>query len=158
MKQKYLITRSEENQALVIQEYGELDKEVMSLLCEETFDAASVQKALDSGREALINVLRTRNLYPPKAYSERIAEAVETLFGAAENESIELFFDDLELLNLDERPGVVMEDVEEESEEIDDLLEDDFEEEYEEEETPIKSINTSIKIADDDSSEVEDEI
>lgn len=158
MKQKYLVTRNEKDKKLVVQEYGELDKEMLSLLCEEHFDDAVIRKSMKSGREALIAILRTRNLYPPKAYSERIAAAVETLYGSSENESIELFFDDLELLNREQPPAALIDDSEEESGEIDELLDDNYENEYEEGEAPIKDVNDSIKIADDDQVDIEDDL
>ncbi len=158
MKHKYLITRDEKAQKLVVQEYGELDKEVLSLLCEERFDDAVIRESMDSGREALIAVLRTRNLYPPKAYSERIAAAAETLYGSAENDSIELFFDDLELLSREQRPATLIEESEEDSDEIDELLDDNFENEYENGEAPIKDVKDSLKIADDDPVDVEDDV
>lgn len=158
MKQKYLITRNETDEILVVQEYGELDKEVLSLLCEEHFDDAVIRKSMESGREALIAILRTRNLYPPKAYSERIAAAVETLYGSAENESIELFFDDLDLLHREQQAAALIDESDEESGEIDELLDDNFEDEYEDGEAPIKEVNDTLKIADDDPGDIEDDI
>ncbi|MFZ7125796.1 MAG: hypothetical protein ACOWWM_06530 [Desulfobacterales bacterium] len=158
MKQKYLISRPGSDDKLVIQEYGELDKEVLSLLCEEAFEGAVIQKAMEGGREALINALRTPNMYPPRIYSERIAEAVETLYGSSENESVEIFFDDLQLLNREHRPADLIEDLEEESGEIDELLDEGFEEEYEDDESAIKPINTSIKIADDEPVDLDDDV
>ena len=46
MKQKYVILRSENNTELTIKEYAELDKDVMSLLCEETYDNNRIEAAM----------------------------------------------------------------------------------------------------------------
>lgn len=157
MKQKYMIVRQPAEQQMIIQEYAELDKEVMSLLCEERYPEAGILKALQSGRQTLAHSIKTRNLYPPDIYALRIAEAVETLYSSNDNQSIEVFFDDLELLN---REGLTIrpqEEIEEEPEDIDDLLDEDFEADYEED-GPIGNINSPIKIADDDPVDLEDEI
>ncbi len=157
MRQKYMIIRQPADQQMIIQEYAELDKEVMSLLCEERYGEEAILKSLKGGREALAQSLKTRNLYPPDIYALRLAEAIETLYSANDNQSIEVFFDDLELLN---REGLTIrphEEIEEEPEDIDDLLDEDFEADYEED-GPIGNINSPIKIADDDPVDLEDEI
>jgi hypothetical protein len=41
MKQKYEILKDEDNKRLIIREYAELDKDVMSLLCEESYGVAT---------------------------------------------------------------------------------------------------------------------
>ncbi|MCK7503842.1 MAG: hypothetical protein MZV70_06840 [Desulfobacterales bacterium] len=43
MKQKYEILRDEDSKRLIIREYAELDKDVMSLLCEESYDRKAVK-------------------------------------------------------------------------------------------------------------------
>ncbi len=157
MKHKYKILLDADAQKVVIQEYGELDKEVLSLLCEESYDATALREAAAGGREPVIERLRTQNLYPPKAYAERMAEVVSSLLDADQSEPVELLFDDLELLNRDHRPTAMLDDIEEENEEIDDLLEGEFEEDYESDDPPIKNINSSIKIADDDPADMDDD-
>jgi hypothetical protein len=69
MKQKFLVQKSASNAQIIIRENAELDKELMSLLCEERFEIATLVTALENGRESLIAALRTLNLYPPKAYA-----------------------------------------------------------------------------------------
>jgi hypothetical protein len=158
MKQKFTISRSEDTGHISIREYGELDKEMLSLLCEETFDANGVEKAIGNGPDAVVELIRTRNLFPPRRYSRKIAQAIEALVGTSDNESIELFFDDLELLSREQRPKALVEEIEEDTDEIDDLLEDNFEDDYTDDETPIKALNSSIKVADDDSPDAEDDL
>ena len=46
MKQKYSIHKDIEKQALVIKEYGELNKEILSLLCEEAYPEEVIQGAI----------------------------------------------------------------------------------------------------------------
>ncbi len=76
MKQKYSITRDDEKQVLTIREYAELDKEMMSLLCEETYSQQELMEAAEDGIDALLAAIRTNNMYPPAVYAEPIAEAV----------------------------------------------------------------------------------
>jgi len=50
------------------------------------------------GREAVIGTLRTNNLFPIKPYANKIAESVMALYKSANDDSTELFFDDVDLL------------------------------------------------------------
>jgi hypothetical protein len=76
MKQKYTIIKDDKNKQLIIREFAELDKEILSLLCEETYDQKLIRSAIKSGKEDLIAALRTNNLYPPGIYADKIANAV----------------------------------------------------------------------------------
>jgi len=149
MKQKYTIVRDDKNKQLIIREFAELDKEILSLLCEETYDEKRIRAAIRSGKEELIAALRTNNLYPPGIYADKIADAVKNLYAAKAKESEDLFFDDLELLAKEPKIEADKEQVEKDSEDLDDVLEEDFESEYEDEEQ-IKKMDSSLKTADDE--------
>ena len=90
MKQKYLILKDNDKKALIIREFAELDKEILSPLCEETYDAKVIHSAIKAGKETLIRVLRTKNMYPPGIYANQIADAVLSIFAAKEQESLAL--------------------------------------------------------------------
>lgn len=156
MKQKYTIVKDDENNQLIIREFAELDKEILSLLCEETYDSKVIRAAIRSGREKLISALRTNNLYPPGIYAIKIADAVKELYATKGQESTDLFFNDLELLAVESEPKAQKIDqeeaVEEQDEDMDELLEDDFESDYEEKDK-INKLDASLKIADDDFSD-----
>jgi hypothetical protein len=151
MKQKYTIIKDSKNKQLIIREFAELDKEILSLLCEETYEQKDILAAIKKGQESLISTLRTNNLYPPGIYAKKIADAIKDLYATRGKESEELFFDDLELLAVASKPAAkkVEEPVEEQGEEMDELLEDDLESDYEDEDHP-KKLDSSLKIADDD--------
>jgi hypothetical protein len=123
MKQKYTIIKDSENNQLIIREFAELDKEVLSLLCEEAYEDNTIKSAIKTGKEAVISTLRTDNLYPVSKYAERIADAVIDLYASKDKESADILFDDIELHDFD----------------------DTFEEKSE-----IKKLGSSLKIADDD--------
>lgn len=155
MKQKYQIARDDEKQILTIREYAELDKDVLSPLCEENYPMEVIQKAAQEKREVLIAAIRTKNMYPPGIYAERIAESVASLLESGD-QSVELFFDDIELLAAEEEEMEKM--LEEESEEnLDELLDDEYEEEDFEEGEGLKKIDSSLKIADDEYGDSEEE-
>jgi hypothetical protein len=157
MKQKYSILKDAGNKQLIIREFAELDKELLSLLCEETYEHKAIKSAISNGKEALISTLRTKNLYPPGTYVEKIADAVIDLYGSRDKGSVELLFDDLEFLTREHEPAEVSEpDVEEEPADLGELLEDDFEDDYENK-NEISKIDSSLKIADDDFVDVDDE-
>ncbi len=99
MKQKYLILNDPENKLIKIQEFAELSKEMLSLLCEEAYPYHTIQSAILAGKDDLIAALRTNNMYPPGIYAKQIADAVTHLYQSEKSDSVELFFDDILLLN-----------------------------------------------------------
>ena len=157
MKQKFSILKGETGSQMMIQEYAELDKEILSLLCEETYEEGAVQAALGQNAEALIAVLRTRNLYPTRFAAEKISEGVVRYFKSGG--PVDVLIDDAECLAKKEKACAVIEDMGEGSTEIDDLLTDDdaIEEAYDED-IDIDKLSPSIKIADDDVVEIDDDI
>jgi hypothetical protein len=157
MKQKFQIHKNDSDRQLIIRESAELDKDVMSLLCEVTFEADEIKRAMKNGRESLIAALRTRNMYPPRIYAEMIADTVLNLYQSSETDAAELMFDDLDMLTHERAAAAILDDIEDEAGEIDELLDDDFEDDYDDEDD-IKKINSPIKIDDDTSSDLDEEI
>jgi len=158
MKQKYFILKDDEQKKLIIKEFAELNKEIFSLLCEEKYDDKAIESAIKKGEKALISKLRTKNMYPPGIYAEKIAEAVIDMYGSREKQSVELYFNDIELLTKDEEEKTqeIIDEAGGTSDEINKAIGDDLEEDFEEK-TPIKKINSSIKIADDEYVDVDKE-
>jgi hypothetical protein len=159
MKQKYLILKTEEKTGLVIREYAELDKEIFSLLCEETFDDEVVNSAIEKGNNALIATLRTQNLFPIGIYAKEIAAAVTKMYESGDDQPVELFFDDTDLLIKDKRRSPVLDDLEDDDAEIDGLLDDEDipEAGFDDEDDDIKTITSPLKISDDDPVDLDDE-
>jgi len=159
MKQKYLILKTEEKTGLVIREYAELDKEIFSLLCEETFDDEVVNSAIEKGKHELIATLRTQNLFPIGIYAKEIAAAVTKMYESGDDQPVELFFDDTDLLAKDKRRTPVLADLEEDDAEIDGLLDDEDipEAGFDDEDDDIKKITSPLKISDDDPIDIDDE-
>ena len=156
MKQKYTILKDSDNRRLVIREYAEWNKDSLSLLCEETYENKAIRPAIKSGKESLISILRTKNLYPPNSYTEKIADAVIDLYESKGKDSVDLYFDDIELLTKEREALELAEELDDESSDLDEMLEDDFEDEYEDK-GEIKKIDSSLKIADDDYLDMDDE-
>ena len=107
MKQKYMILKGEDKKNIVIQEFAELDKDTLSLLCEETYDMKIIRSAVSKGKEA-----------------EKIADSVIALFKSKDQDSLEVYFDDFDLITTKKVKNVV-EKTEEEAAEIDELIEED---------------------------------
>ena len=110
MKQKYFISRDKKTSELTIEEYAavvgnmkrfeisSLTKEDFTLLCTETYEGKIVKTAISRGKEALVSILRTDNLFPIGIYINLIADSVIELYEKDGNLSKELLFDDLDLL------------------------------------------------------------
>ena len=111
MRQKYVISRDESQKKLKIREYAIIDKNLkkvafhmlkkssFSFLCEETYDSDKILKSISSGLDALIASLRTPNIFPIEPYASKIAEAVVSLYDSSETGSLELYFDDVDLIS-----------------------------------------------------------
>jgi hypothetical protein len=110
MKQKYQITKNTKSRQLIIQEYAVLtgslrrkdfpgaQDDEFSLLCEETYETKSVNKAISEGKSSLIDLLRTRHLFPIGIYMDKIADTVIALHAAKGEQSELLVFDDKEFI------------------------------------------------------------
>ena len=154
MKQKYLIIKDKEKKQIKIQEFAELNKEMLSLLCEEAYDYKTIETALSAGPETLISALRTNNLYPPGIYAEKIASAVAELYKSKDQEPMELFFDDINLLAKNRESAEVTEQAEDDPADLDEMLEDSFEDTFEDK-NDLKKIDAPIKVAGDDFSDAD---
>ena len=154
MKQKYVVLLDKEARNLAIQEYAELDKEMLSLLCEESYDVEAIQLAMEKDRNALIQALRTNNMYPPGVYTERIADAIIEMFQPEGNTSAELFFEERELFENSEEEivGDADQDSEDTALEVDDLLDDDISDDFEEKGGLLKDLEKKNNLSDDDES------
>ena len=155
MKQKYLIINDKENKQFKIQEFAELNKETLSLLCEEAYDYKTIKSAVSTGKDALISTLRTNNLYPPGIYAEKIAYAVVQLYKSKDEESVELFFDDINLLGKKRQSAAITEQLEDDSADLDGMLENELDDDYPEK-SGLKKIDSSLKIEDDDYVDIND--
>ena len=109
MKQRYHISRDEKTSELTIEEYAviagnikrheinAIARDDFTLLCSETYEGKAIKKAISEGKEALVTILRTDNLYPIGTYADVIAESVIEIYGNNDHSSKELLFDDLDL-------------------------------------------------------------
>ena len=157
MKQKYSIYKDTGNEKLIIKEYAELDKEILSLLCEESYPDDAIVTAIQSGASALVRALRTRNMYPPSTFANKIATAVISLYENGEEQSIEIMFDDKELFEKEEETAGSEDSVDADSEDIDELLDDEIDDVYEDKKL-IKDLKSSLKVADDDAIDTDEEV
>ena len=129
MKQKYQITKNTKDRQFIIQEYAVLtgtlrrkdfpgtQDDEFSILCEQTYDAKAVKFAAKDGKPALINLLRTRHLFPIRMYMDRIADTVVGMLAAKGDQSELLVFDDKEFIY----GGPTEEDIENEIDDEDDV-------------------------------------
>ncbi len=114
MRQKFVISRDGTRNELNIKEYAVIDKnlkkvaativqkESFTFLCEETYKSEAIVNSISKGTTALIASLRTHNMFPIEPNATRIAESVTALYNSSENDSVELFFDDIELFSVAE--------------------------------------------------------
>lgn len=156
MKQKYLILKNSDKKELIIREFAELDKEKFALLCEEAYDDEAIEAAIEKGGDALISSLRTQNMYPIGDYAKKIAKAVATLYGSGDKQSVELFFNDNDLLLKNREPDTDLDNLADESSDLDELLEEDIGVDYANKNV-LEKFQSNIKISDDDTTNMDSE-
>jgi hypothetical protein len=112
MRQKYVISRDGDKDKLKIREYAVIDKNMkkvassmlrkgsFSFLCEETYENEIIVSSISKGMNALVAILRTHNIFPIEPYCTKIAESVMGLYNSSEDGSVELFFDDIDLVSV----------------------------------------------------------
>ncbi|PQP33742.1 hypothetical protein C6A37_11365 [Desulfobacteraceae bacterium SEEP-SAG9] len=76
-----------------------LQKESYSFLCEETYESDIIVSSISKGMDALVAILRTHNIFPIQPYAIQIAESVTKLYNSSEDGSVELLFDDIDLVS-----------------------------------------------------------
>ena len=148
MRQQYVIEIREKKE-LFIHEFAELDKDIMSLLCEETYKMEEIEAAIEKGKDALIDTIRTKNMYPIGLYADKIADSIIEFFEIPGETQKTLFFDDSDLLTKISKNPDPEEDIEEDGVDLDDILEDDLDDDFDETEEKIKGIKTSLKVESD---------
>jgi hypothetical protein len=153
MKQKYVILKNTKKNELIIKEFAELNKDAFTLMCEETFHDKLVESAINKGSQALMATLRTKNMYPNAIYAAQIAEEVVNLYKSKDADSMELYFDDKEIVTEGRDAPEPLDDSASESVEIDALLEDDVSESIDDNEIDAKII--PIRAADSDDADAD---
>ena len=93
MKQKYAISRNDDNASITITEYSEVDKDIYAQLCTETFLIADLPEPQDNP-DSVIQAFRTRNMFPPGDYAVRIADSLAQLLADDAQRIIEVKIDD----------------------------------------------------------------
>jgi hypothetical protein len=114
MRQKYLISRNLERKELRIMEYAVIDKDLkkvasenlrednFSLVGEETYKSDTIINSIALGNAALIGTLRTNNIFPINPYVWKIAETIKGLYNLSEDSTVELYFDDIDLISIEQ--------------------------------------------------------
>jgi hypothetical protein len=149
MKHRYEILK--DDKVLTVREYGELDKELFTLLCEEKYDLPRIFAALDEGLDSVISALRSRNFYPTRYAAEKLAIAVAEVCRAKDSSGLEFVLDDTEIFSDIQDPTDVLEEFDEandaEGNDLEELLADD---------DKLKSTKGTFRVADAEEFEEED--
>lgn len=111
MRQKYMVCRNLEKKEIRIVEYAVIDKDLkkvgsehlrndhFTLLAEGTYKSESIINSISQGNAALLGMFRTHNIFPISAHANEIADTIRKLCSLPEDGTIELLFDDRELLS-----------------------------------------------------------
>jgi hypothetical protein len=157
MKQKYVINRDSDEKKLIIKEFAEIEKDRLSLVCEETYDDKAIKSAMAKGKEALYSALRTDKFYPPIFVTMNIGEAIIEVYGSKDKLSTEFVFNDIDFIAKDGEKPEIEDDIEAKEDELDDLLEDNLDLKHigKDESDNVDSL---LKVVDNDIPDVEENI
>ena len=110
MIQRFRIFMDDENDFLTIEESAVLDKvkigidyeglntEDFSIVYKEKYESTTLKTAISKDKQAIISSLRTNNMYPIGNYAEVIADSITDMYESGSSKTVELIFDDQELL------------------------------------------------------------
>ena len=110
MIQKYSIIQDLDKNTLIINEYSLLEKthkygDVVrygetdfTFVCKEEYSSDIIGAAVLQGKNTIISTIRTNNLYPIEHHVNQLADSIIDLYETVENTSVDLVFDDKELL------------------------------------------------------------
>jgi hypothetical protein len=110
MRQKFLIFQDGRNNDLRIREMAVVNKDFhrvassllredhFTVLCEESYDGDVISDAIAEGIPALVTTIRTANMFPVRPFCIKIAESVVALYASKTRRSVELMFDDADLV------------------------------------------------------------
>ncbi|MBW1898745.1 MAG: hypothetical protein JRI61_06750 [Deltaproteobacteria bacterium] len=162
MKQKYLILKGDNENELVLQEASELDKGIFTTVFEEKYDLEAIRSACKKDLNLLVKALRTPGFYPVGVCAEKIAKGVIKFFENGATETTEVSFNDVDLLKTKQDEIDDSEDDKDNPVELDELLEDESKIEEEnilgnDDIKKISSTASTIKVADDDTIQTDDE-
>jgi hypothetical protein len=156
MRQKFSIQKNDEQLDWHIKEYGEVEKGSFFLLSEVTYPHSDIETAVAAGIDRLIDILRSKHLFPPHPYAEQLAQGVESLFHSDQPEIKEIIVDDMLLIaaaQLEEEE----EPVEDHPEAIAEILDEEDVAEPLENKIAAKDVDPpAIKAADTNSAEAKD--
>jgi len=148
MRHKYELTVGQN--ALTLREYGELDKDLFTLLCEENYDLEAMKASLDEGMEAVIAALRSPNFYPTRYSAEKLSVAVAEICRSKDADRLEIVLDDVQVFTDEQDAADVLEEFDEANDgagnDLEELLADD---------DKLSSAKGSFRIA--DSEDLDDE-
>ena len=149
MKHKYEVIQEEK--VLTVREFGELDKDMFTLICEENYEMSRIFDALDEGLDAVIGALRSSNFYPTRYAADKLAIAVAEVCRGKETHRLEFVLDDTEIFSDVQDPTDVLEEFDEandsEGDGLEELLADD---------DKIKAKKGTFRIADSEDFEDDD--
>jgi hypothetical protein len=151
MKQKYIISKSEDGKQLIIKEFAEIDKDLFSQLCEAQYKMKDVKSAISEGPDQFTDIIRSRNLFPPLTTVQQFFAEMDNLNSIDSSETIEVFTDDVDILAEQDDSADVIDDIEDDTEELDELLENDVD--AFDDKISVKNINTTIKVDDNETAD-----
>lgn len=131
MEQKYILAKKDN--LLIIREVAQTEPGTFTLLFEERLQLSDVEAAVKAGKNELIDLFRSHNLYPPYIFAEKLAKGITSMFGDEPLDSLRIEFNDVDALQKAINEAAVQVEDEKELAEIDKLLdEDDSEPDFEE--------------------------
>lgn len=151
MRQKYVISKTEDGKRLVITETAEIDKDIFSQLSETTYDMKDIRSAIKAGPEAFAERVRSRNFFPPLTTIQQIYAEMDGVNSLKSGDTIDVFTDDVDILAQQSEAVDVMDELDDDSEELDELLEDDVD--VYDDNLSVKKLNSSLKVDDDEVSD-----
>lgn len=99
MKQKYVLSKNEDNTKLLMTEKAEADPGIFESTCEENFDLGSVEAALAKGKAEFVEFIRTHNIFPTDHIAGLLFDGITTLL-SGDDEKVVVDYDDMDTITV----------------------------------------------------------
>ena len=159
MKQRYTVLKAQEDDRVLIREEGELDKDLYFTQCTVSFAQGALNEVLGQGVFPAIQLIRSKDFYPSLSVAEKIVEGIRRFLEDG-SQPVEIEINDSDFITKRAKPAPVPHaaadaDSEEDAGDLDDLLDDEAEEF--DDDFALDDINPSLKIADEEVVDIDDD-
>lgn len=120
MKYRYVLTRDDSKNKLIISEFARGVDEHLSIMGSREVDGEAIEAALSQGKMAVVDILRTHGMYPPENVAMDMVDLVNQLYGPNREEVKEGYVDEIDVIVEETFKAEDVDDSDDDDDDVDD--------------------------------------